>query len=119
MKNLIIASVFFVFVLSSCSKTSEEEIIAEKNLLAGTWEESINDPVRSVFVFNTDMTGSYYEYRASVKTTPINFNYLFTEKTMTLTINWINMPSWDNPTDMIEIRNGNILIYRSDTYFKK
>lgn len=118
MKNLKIALsvLFFVFVVISCTK--DESVTESESILVGTWEGT--SALESLgLVFNADGTGSFYYYEKGVKSDPVKLTYEFYEKKMELKIFWINMPHWDNTTDMIEIRNGNILIYDGFTYYKK
>lgn len=116
MKNLKIASVLFCFLFTVLSCTKDESV--NESVIVGTWEGK-SDRESLGFVFNADGTGSFYSYEKGVKSDPVKFNYTFYEKKMELSIMWINMSWWDNPTYMIEIRNGNILICDNFTYYKK
>jgi len=117
MKNIIVVLILTALFVTSCGKDKEEP--SNTNSLIGTWEESTSKSIRGGFVFNADMTGNYYDYRNGIKTTPVYFNYIFSDKTMVLTINWIATPQWTNPTDLIEIKNGVVLYYKTETYYKK
>ena len=115
--KLLVVLLMVLATTLSCSKENEVKVSA----LIGTWSEKdvASDPELCTFVFNSDNTGVFYSYVGGKKINTVNFTYTFNEKIMELSIVWINAPAWDNPTDMIEIRNGNILIYRNDTYYKK
>lgn len=116
MKKLRLLSVIFVLISVTLSCSKDNEVATSP--LVGTWEGTSS--IESIgFVFNADGTGNFYSYEKGVKSTPVKLTYKFYEKKMELKIFWINMPHWDNPTDMIEIRNGNILIYDGFTYYKK
>lgn len=119
MKNLRLIIVLFVLlsVTFSCSKDSD----VATNSLIGTWEEKSSNTILEPcgFTFNSDGTGNFFYYSKGIKSDPVNLTYEFYEKTMELKIFWINMSWWDNPTYMIEIQNGNILVCDNVRYYKK
>lgn len=117
--RLLTMVVMMIIGLSSCSKDNDTD--TEGSIIVGIWAENqSSDPnsEQSVLVFNSNNTGSYYNYYQGVKSTPVSFNYTFYEKNMELSVAWVNMPHWEDHTTMVEIRNGTILVYLNVTYYK-
>lgn len=108
-----------VVVLFSCKKEDDKD--SNVSVIVGMWAQDAPNSVgeRSVYIFNEDLTGTYYNYVNGVKSTPVNFNYNFDEKIWELSVMWINMPHWSNSTDLVEIRNENVLIYQNDTFYRQ
>jgi len=119
MENSRLVTVLLIIVLTLSSSCNKDDEIKE-SVLIGTWEERADekDFERCVFVFKKDNSGQFISYEWGVKANDIQFNYTFDPKMMELSIVWIDT-WWESTTDMIEIRNENILIYHNITYYKR